>query len=145
VFKRKEKESIETPIKEIDYTKWEQELGFLNLLMVRKKNITKEYFISIYNTQLKDTDFIRDEDLEEIMLKSIYEVFNEIAPAYKKHLTTKFFGSEEELLKFIAEDFYVELTSAAVLKNKEKIKILSLKQKVENLQEFRRTDIEESK
>jgi hypothetical protein len=145
MFNKRKKEI--QPVKELNYTQWETELGFLNLLMTRKKNIVKNYFISIFKTQLvKDTDFIRDEDLEESISSSIFEVFNELSPAYKNHLVYKYFGSEDELLKFITEDFYVDLTAAAIAQNNEKVRLSVLKKKVENLnmQQFRRTDIEEN-
>ena len=127
---------------ELNYSQWETELGFLTLLMTRKKNIVKNYFIGIYKTQLvKDTDFIRDEDLEQAISDSIYEVFNEISPVYKNHLVYKYFGSEQELLKYITEDFYVDLTAAAISQNNEKVRLSVLKRKVESLQQFRTNDI----
>ena len=127
---------------ELNYSQWETELGFLTLLMTRKKNIVKNYFIGIYKTQLvKDTDFIRDEDLEQAISDSIYEVFNEISPVYKNHLVYKYFGSEQELLKYITEDFYVDFTAAAISQNNEKVRLSVLKRKVESLQQFRTNDI----
>jgi len=138
----KKEETLQVKSEE-NYMNWEQDLGFLNLLMTRKKNIIKNYFIAIFKTQLvKDTDFIRDEDLEEVISASIYEVFNEISSTYRAYLTTKYFGSEEELLRFITEDFYVELTAAAINQNNEKVRLATLKKKVESLQQFRRTDTE---
>ena len=138
--KKKKIEPAKTP--ELNYSQWETELGFLTLLMTRKKNIVKNYFIGIYKTQLvKDTDFIRDEDLEQAISDSIYEVFNEISPVYKNHLVYKYFGSEQELLKYITEDFYVDLTAAAISQNNEKVRLSVLKKKVESLQQFRTSDI----
>jgi hypothetical protein len=116
-----------------NYIEWEKDLGFLTLLMSRKKNIIKNYFINVFKTQLGVTDYIRDEDLEEVIQSSVSEVFEELSENYKEYLTTKYFGSDSGLIKFITEDFYVELTSAAIVQNNEKIKLNSLKKAVGNL------------
>ena len=116
--KKKQKEEILYT----DYTNWDKDLGFLTLLMTRKKNITKNYLITVYATQLKDTDYIRDEDLEPVIVKSVQELMSELAKSYKTFLITKYFGNENELVKFLTEDFYVELTNAAIVQNAEKIK-----------------------
>lgn len=128
---------------EYDYSKWQEDLGFLTLLMTRKKNVTKNYFINIYATQLKDTDYIRDEDLEDVIYNGVSEVINELSNNYKAHLIDKYFRDEKELIKFITEDFYVELTSAAVFQNNEKIRNVAMRKNFENVtQRNRKEDLE---
>jgi valyl-tRNA synthetase len=131
LFDKKKKE--EPKILYTDYINWDKDLGFLTLLMTRKKNITKNYFINIYSTQLKDTDFVRDEDLEPIIIKSVNELMKEIAESYKAFLITKYFGSEKELIKFLTEDFYVELTNAAIVQNSDKIKANATRKRVTDI------------
>ncbi len=116
-----------------DYGNWKEDLGFLNLVMSRKKNITKNYYISIFSKQLSDTDYIRDEDLESIITESVEEVVKELSFNYKAYLIDKYFGSEAELIKFITEDFYVELTSSAITQNSEKIRTSMIKKKISNM------------
>jgi hypothetical protein len=111
-------------------------MGFLFVKMQRKKNIIKSFFIEIYDTQLvKDTDYIRDEDIIERIEKSVYEVFTEIGGRYRNHLVDKYFGSEIELIKFITEDFYVDLTSAAVNKNNAKIRMKAVFNKLDTFRQ----------
>jgi hypothetical protein len=113
-----------------NYIEWEKDLGFLSLLMSRKKGIIKNYFINIFKTQLGPTDYIRDEDLEDMIQNSVVEVFSELSENYKDYLTVKYFGTDEGLVRFITEDFYVELTSEAIIQNNEKIKFNTMKKAV---------------
>jgi hypothetical protein len=116
-----------------DYTNWEKDLGFLTLIMSRKKNITKNYYISIYSSQLKDTDYVRDEDLEDIIVNSVSEVVKELSGSYKEFLISKYFGNEKELVKFLTEDFYVDFTNSAITQNFDKIKQNATKKRVSSL------------
>lgn len=135
------KKQTPQPVIQENFTEWEKEMGFLFVKMQRKKNIVKNFFIDIYDTQLvKDTDYIRDEDIMNRIEDSVYEVFTEIGGRYRNHLIDKYFGSEAELIKFITEDFYVDLTSAAVSKNNTKIRMKSVFNKLNN---FRQEDQEE--
>ena len=77
-----------------NYTVWQEDLGFLNLVMTRKKNITKNFYIEIFDKQLSNTDYITDEDLEDIIEESVKEVVLELSPKYKAYLADKYFGSE---------------------------------------------------
>jgi len=123
MFGRSKKE-IPEPKKVTDskYTEWQADIGFLVLTMTRKKSITKNFFIDTLMIQLTGpTDYIRDEDLAEIIESSVEEVINELAPAYKTYLADKYFGSIEALIKFVTEDFFVDFSNAAILKNKEKV------------------------
>jgi hypothetical protein len=116
-----------------DYTEWEKDLGFLGLIIDRKKNITKNYYINIFASQLQETDYIRDEDLEGIIFKGVTEVIKEISPNYKKHLTTRYFANETQLVKFITEEFYVDLTAAAINQNNTKIRKNVFRKNVESI------------
>jgi hypothetical protein len=127
------KKEVKTEILYTDYNSWEKDLGFLTLIMTRKKNITKNYYINIYSSQLKDTDFVRDEDIEPIIVKGVNEVMKELSESYKQFLYTKYFSGEKGLIKFLTEDFYVELTNAAIVQNSEKIKSNATKRRVTDL------------
>jgi hypothetical protein len=122
------------PVVQEDYRDWDKEMGFLFVKMQRKKNIIKNFFIEIYDTQLvKDTDYIRDEDIASQIEGSVYEVYTEIGRRYKQHLIDKYFGSDAELLRFITEDFYVDLTNAAIGKNTKKIRMKSVYNKLSKI------------
>jgi hypothetical protein len=127
------KKDIKSEILYTDYNNWEKDLGFLTLIITRKKNITKNYYINIYSSQLKDTDFVRDEDIEPIIIKGVNEVMKELSESYKQFLYTKYFSGEKGLIKFLTEDFYVELTNAAIVQNSEKIKSNATRKRVTDL------------
>jgi len=129
LFSKKKKE-VKPEVLYTDYINWDKDLGFLTLVITRKKNITKNYYINIYSTQLKSTDYIRDEDIQDIIVNGVNEVINELSPSYKNFLITKYFKDEKELVKFITEDFYVDLTSAAILQNSDKVKTNMVRQRV---------------
>jgi len=140
LFKKKKEEP---KVLFTDYTNWDKDLGFLTLLMTRKKNITKNYFINIYSSQLKDTDYVRDEDLEPIIIKSVNEIIKELSESYKIFLVTKYFGNEKELIKFLTEDFYVELSNAAIVQNTEKIRSNATKKRVIDVNKMNSKNSEE--
>jgi len=125
------------------FTEWDKEMGFLFVKMNRKKNIIKNYFIDIYATQLpKDNDYIREEDISEQMADGVFEVFTEIGGRYRTHLIDKYFGSNAELIKFITEDFYVDLTAEVISKNNAKIRLIAVKENVKRLSEQNKEDVE---
>lgn len=118
MFNRK-KEAQPTPPP--DYTKWEQDFGFLNLILTRKKNITKEYLIGIYQKQKSASDYLTDEEIQPIVEDIIQEVINQIGTEYKQFLINKYFGSLENLVRYVSEDVFVDLTSDAIQRNVKKI------------------------
>lgn len=120
MFGKKKKEKG-APVN-IDYTNWEKDLGFLNLILSRKKGITREYLIKTYSRQKIEKDYITDEELEPIIEKTIGEVINEISGNYKLFLIEKYFGSENNLIKYITEDIYVDLVTDTINENIRKIK-----------------------
>lgn len=126
ILTRKEKETLDKQIaalkiKAEDYTNLEKDFGFLTLILSRKKNITKEYLINIYSRQKSDTDYIQDEEIEPIISQVVEEVLSQIGDSYKNFLIEKYFGTYENLVIFVTEDVYVDLTSSAISRNIEKI------------------------
>ena len=119
MFNKKKK--TEEPKKEVDFTNWEKDFGFLMLIISRKKNITKEFFINVYNRQKDDKDYITDEELEPIITKIVTEVLEQIGDTYKDFLIEKYFGKKENLISFISEDVYVDLISDVINRNTKKI------------------------
>jgi hypothetical protein len=126
------KKKVQQPV-DTNYQDWDKDLGFLTLILTRKKNITKNYFINIFKTQLKETDYITDEDLFPIIQQGVEETMSEISESYKQYLITKYFRSEAELIKFVTEDFYVDLTTAAITQNGEKIKLNIIRKNVSSM------------
>lgn len=117
-FKKKEPPKVE---KEVDYTKWEADFGFLTLILSRKKGITKEFLIGIYDKQKSDKDYLKDEEIEPIISNVVGETIEQLGSKYKSFLIDKYFGSEENLIKFVSEDVYVDLVSDAIKRNVKKI------------------------
>ena len=119
--------------KPLDYTNWEKDLGFLTLILSRKKGITKEFLIGIYDKQKKDTDYLTDDELEPVVGNIVNEVVDQLGAKYKIFLIDKYFGSEESLVKFITEDVYVDLVSDSINRNIKKISSNIQKKFIKNL------------
>ena len=119
--------------KPLDYTNWEKDLGFLTLILSRKKGITKEFLIGVYDKQKKDTDYLTDDELEPVVGNIVNEVVDQLGVKYKIFLIDKYFGSEESLVKFITEDVYVDLVSDSINRNIKKISSNIQKKFIKNL------------
>lgn len=105
----------------LDYTNWEKDLGFLNLILQRKKRITIDYFINVFSNQKTDKDYINDEELEPLIQKVIEDVLKQLGVYYKNYIIKKYFGTLEGLIAFITEDVYVDLTTEAINRNLSKM------------------------
>ena len=127
----KKKEEPKKP--EVSYKDWEQDFGFLNLILSRKKGITKEYLINTYSLQKAERDYITDEELEPIISNIVTNVIDQTSASYREYLVKKYFGSEEALIAFITEDVYVDLTSDAINRNVVKIKNTLQKRMISSL------------
>lgn len=106
----------------LDYTKWEQDFGYLTLLINRKIEISKRFFLGILSDQLADSkNYIRDEDIQKEFNNIVSEIWNSISDNYKNFLVNKYFKDEQELIKFLAETVYSELVKIAITNNNDKI------------------------
>ena len=129
----KKKKQTDQPAKPQSYTEWEKDFGFLNLVLTRKKNITKQFLISVFNNQKADKDYLSDEELDPIITNTVNEVNSQIGSEYKEFLITKYFGTEKNLLIFITEDVYVDLISDAINRNVKKINNTLKRRVVDNV------------
>lgn len=103
-----------------NYNDWEKDFGFLQLILSRKKGITKEFLIGVYSKQ-KDKDYLTDEEIEKPIQNIVSEVITQIGDNYKNFLIEKYFGTLENLIKYISEDVYVDITTDAIKRNMTKI------------------------
>lgn len=124
----KKKEEIKP---KYSYNDWEKDLGFLNLVMSRKQNITINFLIKVRNRQLKGKDYLRDEDIEPLIDDGVVDTINQLGDNYKNFLIEKYFGSLNSLVAYITEDWYVVLVGATINENNTKIKVNSQKQAIE--------------
>ena len=131
VFKKKKQ--TDQPAKPQSYTEWEKDFGFLNLVLTRKKNITKQFLISVFNNQKADKDYLSDEELDPIITNTVTEVNSQIGSEYKDFLITKYFGTEKNFLIFVTEDVYVDLISDAINRNVKKINNTLKRRVVDNV------------
>ena len=115
---------------QLSYTDWEKDFGFLNLILSRKKGITKEFVIGIYSNQKANKDYLTDEELDPHIQSAVNDVMSQIGDNYKSFLINKYFGTEENLIKFVTEDIYVDLVSDAINRNIGKIKSTLQKQQI---------------
>lgn len=107
--------------KNLDYTNWEKDFGFLTLIMTRKKGISKEFIIGTYNRQKEETDYLTDDEIDPVVTRIVGEIFDQIGDNYKNFLINKYFGTQENLIKYISEDVYVDLVSDTINRNVKKI------------------------
>ena len=129
----KKKKQTDQPAKPQSYTEWEKDFGFLNLVLTRKKNITKQFLISVFNNQKADKDYLSDEELDPIITNTVNEVNSQIGSEYKEFLITKYFGTEKNFLIFVTEDVYVDLISDAINRNIKKINNTLKRRVVDNV------------
>jgi hypothetical protein len=78
---------------EPDYKTWEDDFGFLSLILKRKKGITKEFLINIYSSQKSDKDYLSDEEINPIVERIILETMEQIGEEYQNFLIKKFLYS----------------------------------------------------
>ena len=129
----KKKKQTDQTAKPQSYTEWEKDFGFLNLVLTRKKNITKQFLISVFNNQKADKDYLSDEELDPIITNTVTEVNSQIGSEYKEFLITKYFGTEKNFLIFVTEDVYVDLISDAINRNVKKINNTLKRRVVDNV------------
>ena len=107
----------EEPLVSLDYTHWESELGFLNLVISRKQNASREFLIGVYDSQKATTDYLSDEEIDPVIGRIVIDVLEQLSENYKKFLINKYFGSKEALVRYITEEVYVSTVSDAVNRN----------------------------
>lgn len=139
IFRKKKVE--ESPKTYSDYTTWENDFGFLNLVLSRKKGYTKEFNINVSSKQLSSTDYIRDNDIEPIVLATVDEVIEQLGENYKKFLIEKYFGKFVNLVEFITEDIYVDLVADSVARNGAKVKSNLIKKSTESINQKYNTEM----
>lgn len=127
------------------YIDWEKDLGFLNLIMSRKQNITINFLIKVRNKQLQARDYLRDEDIDPLITNGVSETLSEIGDNYKNFLIEKYFGSIENLTKYITEDFYVTLVGSTINENNAKIKLNSQRDAIETVNRLNASETQKKK
>jgi len=115
----RKRQPVEKPL---DFTTWESDFGFYNLISTRKKNITKSFLIDTYSDQKSDTDYVTDEEIMPIVESTITEILSNIGEKYKNFLIDKYFGTLENFTVFITEDVYVDLVTQTINRNVIKIR-----------------------
>lgn len=105
--------------------------GFLNLILQRKKKIVEEFLINPSDKQLDGKSYLNDDDIEPMVESSVREAVSQIGDEYKNFLIKHYFGSEENMLVYITEDFYVDFVNDAVKRNSRKIKFNANKKAIE--------------
>ena len=122
------------------YASWENDLGFLNLIISRKINIVKNFLINIENSRRKTEDLLSDKDIEPLISDCLKDILKNISGKYKTFIIDKYFGSEISLINFISEQCYVELLTDTINRNMEKIKQSLLEKNINSM--YKNTDDE---
>lgn len=118
MFKKKQ---ITQPQMPVTYANWEQDFGFLTLIMTRNINMQKAFFIDPYVGQLDGMGMLKDEDIEDSITQIVEETYTSLSDNYINFLVSKYFKDRQALLSFISDHVYVEVLKNATSANKDKI------------------------
>ena len=129
MFKKKIKQG---PV-QFSYSNWEQDFGFLTLVLARHVNMNKEFYIKIYASQLDGLDTLKERDLKQAHEDIVYNIYTTFSENYVNFLVSKYFASKEKLIEFISDNVYVELLKSAEGENKEKIKKIQIKNRLNSI------------
>ena len=129
MFKKKIKQG---PV-QFSYSNWEQDFGFLTLVLARHVNMNKEFYIKIYASQLDGLDTLKGRDLKQAHEDIVYNIYTTFSENYVNFLVSKYFASKEKLIEFISDNVYVELLKSAEGENKEKIKKIQIKNRLNSI------------
>ena len=129
MFKKKTKQGAV----QFSYSNWEQDFGFLTLVLARHVNMNKEFYIKTYASQLDNLDTLKEKDLKQAHEDIVYNIYTTFSENYVNFLVSKYFASKEKLIEFISDNVYVELLKSADNENKEKIKKLQIKNRLNSI------------
>lgn len=126
MFGKKYKEIIAKQQEQIkllsnNYTIWENDLGFLVLIISRATAAHKVFFLETYSSQLEGNMMIKDEDLTESYNELVEEIISTLSDTYVNYLVTKYFKSKEKLIQFVSDSVYMEVIKNASQTNKAKL------------------------
>lgn len=133
MFNKNKKNKEEAPKIPVSYANWEQDFGFLTLVLARQVNMNNIFYIDAYSSQLDKFDTLKDSDLKDAHIEIVYNVYKTFSKTYTDFLINKYFANEEELIQFISDNVYIELLNKADAKNKEKIRQFMYKKTVKNI------------
>ena len=132
MFGKKKKEIPASPL--LNFTEWNSEFGFLQLILTRKKAITKEFIINTLQKQLPEkTEYLRDEDIMPLVNDIVEETIEMLSPEYKRMLITKYFKDENQLISYLVEDVVVDLMTEAINSNHKKLSFNLAQQKTKQI------------
>jgi len=103
------------------YSAWEQDFGFLTLILTRNINMHKVFFIEPYVKQLEGSATIKDDEITKSIADIVESVFKALSDNYIDFLVKKYFKDESELLDFISDEVYVEVLKNATDANRTKL------------------------
>ena len=129
MFKKKIKQG---PV-QFSYSNWEQDFGFLTLVLARHVNMNKEFYIKTYASQLDNLDTLKEKDLRQAHEDIVYNIYTTFSDNYIRFLVSKYFASKEKLIEFISDNVYIELLKSADNENKEKIKKIQIKNRLNSI------------
>ena len=129
MFKKKAKQQQA----QFSYSNWEQDFGFLTLVLARHVNMNKEFYIKTYASQLDNLDTLKEKDLRQAHEDIVYNIYTTFSDNYIRFLVSKYFASKEKLIEFISDNVYIELLKSADNENKEKINRLQIKNRLNSI------------
>lgn len=126
--KKKTQELIQrAQVAATNYTTWEQDFGFLTLLLTREINANKLFVLMPMSKQLDKTSSIRDEDIVDSVSSVIGNILNTLSENYVNFLINKYFKNYDALVNFIADSVYLEVFKNANEENQNKINVIKSK------------------
>ena len=87
MFKKKAKQQQA----QFSYSNWEQDFGFLTLVLARHVNMNKEFYIKTYASQLDNLDTLKEKDLRQAHEDIVYNIYTTFSDNYIRFLVSKYF------------------------------------------------------
>ena len=95
--------------------------------------MNKEFYIKTYASQLDGLDTLKEKDLKQAHEDIVYNIYTTFSENYVNFLVSKYFASKEKLIEFISDNVYVELLKSADSENREKIKKIQIKNRLNSI------------
>ena len=104
-----------------NYKSWEEDFGFLNLIMTRTTNAHKLFYLETYSAQLENNMVLKDDDILDSVVDLVTNIIESLSDNYIKFLTNKYFKNEKELYSYISDSVYIDVLKNANKTNLNKI------------------------
>jgi hypothetical protein len=130
LFKKKEDVNSTIPaadnFRNFDYTKWNEDFGFIIMMMSNELSIQTKYVVDIlvkqYSSANNGLGTVHDRDIEDIFSEMLRTIIGELSDNYVSFMTSKYFKSDTAFYNWIGTYLYGSLVETATKINTDQIK-----------------------